>query len=198
MSKSTYLIKKLVLIAVLGASLNVVKFALMYIPNVEAVTLFIVIYTYVFGLTTSIPATLVFCVIEGFLFGFDPSWLIAYFIHWPFIAVVAAFCKLLKIKFPLLIAVIIGLATALFGFQSTFIYYWTGGAIGKPGWVDRYWMTYMAGIWFYVAEVASALVMITFLFKPLVKVLTKLKCKYYNIAESTDSPTPQKELSKEE
>ena len=179
MSKSTLLIKRLVLIAVMGASLNVVKFALMYIPNVEAVTLFIVIYTYVFGLSMSLPATLVFCVIEGFLFGFDPSWLIAYFIHWPFIALVSYGCKLLKIKNPILIAIIIGCATALFGFQSSFIYFLTGGAVGKEGWLKRYWIYYMAGIWFYVAEVASALVMVSCLFKPLTKVLTKLSDSYF-------------------
>ncbi len=179
MSKSTLAIKKTVLIAVLGASLNAVKFLLMYIPNVEAVTFLISVYTYCFGLSVGLPATLVFCTLEGFIFGFDPSWLVAYFIHFPFIAVVSYACKLLKIKNPFLIAFIIGAATALFGFQSTFVYFLIGGAIGKPDWLTRYWITYSSGAAFYIAQIVTNLVLISVAFKPATKLLNRLGDSYF-------------------
>lgn len=179
MSKTTLAIKKLVLIAVLGASLNAVKFLLMYIPNVEAVTFLVTVYTYCFGLSVGLPATLLFCTLEGCIFGFDPSWLIAYFIHFPFVSVVSYCCKLLKIKKPLIIALIIGFVTALFGFQSTFIYFLLGGAVGKPGWAERYFITYSSGAFFYIAEIVTNLILITAAFKPATKLLNRLGDGYF-------------------
>lgn len=163
----------------MGASLNAIKFCLMYVPNVEAVTLLILVYTYAFGLSVGLPATLVFCVLEGFLWGFDPSWLVAYFIHWPFISLVSYGCRLLKIKNPLLLALIIGAATALFGFQSTFVYYLTGGAVGKSGWLARYWATYAAGCWFYVTQIVCNLILVSCAFTPLYRLLVKLGARYF-------------------
>lgn len=187
MPKSTLFVKKLVLIALLGASLNAVKFCLMYIPNVEAVTLLIVVYTYAFGLSVGFPATLVFCVLEGFLWGFNPTWLVSYFIHWPFISLVTYLCKLLKLKNPLLLALIIGAATALFGLQSTFVYSLTGGAVGKPGWTERFWLTYASGAGFYIAQVATNLILISCAFLPASRLLNKLGQRYFgNSSHSVD------------
>lgn len=167
------------LIALLGASLNAVKLLLMYIPNVEAVTFLITVYTYCFGLSVGLPATLVFCTLEGFIFGFDPSWLVAYFIHFPFISIVSYACRLLKLKNPIIIALIIGAATALFGFQSTFVYFLMGGAIGKPDWLNRYWITYSSGALFYIAQIASNLILVSIAFKPAVKLLDRLGDSYF-------------------
>lgn len=167
------------LIALFGASLNAVKFCLMYIPNVEAVTLLITVYTYCFGIGVGLPATLVFCVIEGLLFGFNPSWLVAYFIHWPSIAIATFLIKKLKIKNSVLVAVIIGAVTALFGLQSTFTYFLTGGAVGKDGWVSAYWAMYISGWAFYVTQVVCNLILISVAFTPLTKLLNRLGRSYF-------------------
>lgn len=179
MSKGTLLVKKTVLIALLGASLNAVKFCLMYIPNVEAVTLLVAVYTYVFGLSVGLPAALVFCTLEGLIFGFNPSWLLSYFIHWPFISLTSYACKRLRIKNPLLLALIIGAATALFGLQSTFIYYLAGGAAGKPGWEQRFWLTYASGAPFYIAQVACNLILVSCAFIPAAGLLRRLGERYF-------------------
>lgn len=189
MPKSTLFVKKLVLIALLGASLNAVKFCLMYIPNVEAVTLLIVVYTYAFGLSVGFPATLVFCVLEGFLWGFNPTWLVSYFIHWPFISLVAYLCKLLKLKNPLLLALIIGAATALFGLQSTFVYFLTGGAVGKTGWTDRFWLTYVSGAGFYIAQTVTNLILISCAFLPASRLLNKMGQRYFGAASKSNGIT---------
>lgn len=179
MTKRTLYIRKLVLTAVLGASLNAIKFCLMYIPNVEAVTLLVVVYTYCFGASVGVPATLVFCVIEGFLFGFNPTWLVSYFIHWPAVAIVTQVLKTLKIKNSVTIAIIIGFVTALFGIQSTFTYFLLGGAVGKEGWVERFWLTYSSGWVFYVTQVACNLILIGVAFRPLAGLMEKLSDRYF-------------------
>lgn len=167
------------LIALLGASLNVIKFCLMYIPNVEGVTLLIVVYTYCFGLNIGLPATVEFCTLEGLLFGFNPTWIVSYYIHWGCVAILTHIIKLLKIKKAVSIALIIGTLTATFGLQSTFIYYLLGGAVGKANWVDRFWITYISGWAFYLTQTVCVVVMISVGFKPLSKVLDKLKNRYF-------------------
>lgn len=179
MSKSTIYIKKLVLIAMLGASLNAFKFSLMYIPNIELVTLLIVTYSYVFGINIGFLATMVFCTLEGFIWGFNPSWIFSYFIHWGFLSLVAYFLKLIKVKNSLLVALIVTIITALFSVQSTFMYYITMGAVGKIGWVDRFIKTYMSGIIFYITHVVSNFFIVLFAFKPVCIMLKKLKKGYF-------------------
>lgn len=178
MSKSTIYVKKLVLIALLGASLNAFKFCLMYIPNVEVVTLLIVAYSYVFGLGIGFPAAMVFCVLEGFIWGFNPSWLFSYFLHWGALSSVGYLLAVCKIKKPLIIAIIIAIITALFGVQSTFMYYLTGGAVGKVGWVDRYIKTYLTGTVFYITHVVSNFFILLFAFDTVKILLNKLKQSY--------------------
>ena len=179
MSKSARFVKKTVLIALLGASLNAVKFSLMFLPNIEAVTLLIALYTYCFGLGTGLSATLVFCVLEGLFWGFNPTWLIAYFIHWPFVSIVAFACKQFKISHPALLALIFGAVTALFGLQSTFIYLLLGGVIGRGGWTEKYLLVYTAGTAFYIAQVVCNLILFAVAFKPLARLLERLGRYYF-------------------
>ncbi len=179
MSKSTVYIKKLVLIALLGGSLNVAKFLFMYIPNVEVVSLLIVVYTYSFGLSVGFPATLVFCCIEGLIFGFNPTWVVSYFVHWPFLSLVTYGCRLMKIKHSFPIALVVGAVTAMFGVQSTFFYYLLGGAIGKPQWVEKMLATYISGWLFYLVQTVVNIVLVTVCFRPLTSLLTRLGDKYF-------------------
>jgi len=153
----------------------------MYIPNVEAVTLLITVYTYCFGIAIGFPAAMVFCVMEGLIFGFNPTWLVSYFIHWGFVSVAAYLIKILKIKKPILVALIMGAVTALFGVQSTFIYYLLGGAVGKAGWEKAFLATYVAGWVFYVTQVICNLVAITVFFKPLTNKLFVLGDRYFGV-----------------
>lgn len=179
MAKNLLYIKKLVLIALLGASLNAFKLVLMYVPNVEVVTLLIVTYTYAFGLSTGFFSTMVFCTIEGFIWGFNPTWIFSYYIHWGFLSLAAYFLKLMKIRKPIFIALIIAFVTSLFGVQSTFMYYLTGGAVGKSGWQARYIATYLAGATFYIVQVVSNFVILLFAFKPVCSFLGRMNAKYF-------------------
>jgi hypothetical protein len=74
---------RLTLIAVLAATLTAGKTALAFIPNVEIVTLLLILFGVVFGWRISLPAALIFCTLEIFIWGFFPVYVLLYFIYWP-------------------------------------------------------------------------------------------------------------------
>ncbi len=179
MSKNYLHIKKLVLISLLGASLTAFKFVLMYIPNIEVVSLLITVYTYAFGLGIGFFASMVFCTLEGIIWGFLPTWIIAYYIHWGFLSLTAYILKKQKIKQPIVIALFVALITSLFGIQSTFLYYLIVGGIGKLGWEDRFVATYLSGVSFYITQTIGNFVIILLAFKPLSRFMEIMKKKYF-------------------
>ena len=65
-------------VAVMSALLTALKFALSFIPNVEVVTLLIMVYAAVFGAAYALPAVLVFCAVEVAIYGAG-SWVVLYF-----------------------------------------------------------------------------------------------------------------------
>ncbi len=180
MTKSALYIRRIVLIALLGASINAFKFLLLIIPyNVEVVTLLIVVYTSTFGLGIGMGATLVFCVLEGVFWGFDPTWLVAYFIHWHVVSLCAFGVKKAGLKNPVIVAAVFAFITLCFGFQSTFTYMLTGGAVKGANLGKRYITLYASGITFYAVHIASSFLSILAGFKPLTELLGKLGARYF-------------------
>jgi len=105
--------EKLVRIALLGAVMNVAKWALSFLPNTELVSLLIVIYTLVFG-REAFWMIVVFNLIEGLQWGFG-FWWVSYMYTWPLLAaVVLIFKKLFQEEF-LLWAVVSGVFGLCFG-----------------------------------------------------------------------------------
>lgn len=82
MTENGYKIRRLVYIALMTAMLEAVKFALNSIPNVEMVTLLVIIFTRQFGWKMTLPATLIFAFIECTYWGFG-IWTVTYFYMWP-------------------------------------------------------------------------------------------------------------------
>ena len=79
---------RLVLIAFLSALLVVSKEALSVIPNVEVVTLLLLVYTKLLGFKTSIYITIIFTTIQAIIY--PPGlWIITYYIIWPILVLVA-------------------------------------------------------------------------------------------------------------
>ncbi len=79
----------IVRVAIMGAMLSALKFALSFVPNVEVVTLLIIVYGAVLGIPCALGATLVFCAIEVAIYGVQ-SWVLLYFVYWPLLAIVAS------------------------------------------------------------------------------------------------------------
>lgn len=67
------------------------------IPNVEIVTLLFVVFTLVFGWLFSFIASFFFVAIEILIWGFNPAWVILYFIYWPILVSIVGLVRLLFI-----------------------------------------------------------------------------------------------------
>lgn len=163
-------------VAVMAGLLTALKFALSFLPNVEVITLLIAVFSAVWGLKYSLPATLVFCTVEMAIYGIG-TWVPLYFIYWPLLAVIFHFA--LGGKRP---AVAMGIAlaialpmTILFGVLSASVEtLFVIGAVSADM-LGTYFVTYyFKGLWYYLVHVVSVVASIAILFIPLVKICQKI------------------------
>ena len=153
-------------VAVMSALLTALKFALSFIPNVEVVTLPLIVYAAVFGAAYTLPAVVVFCAVEIAIYGVG-SWVILYFIYWPMLAAVSCllFAKRRNIFLAVAVAVVM---SALFGVLSACcdtLYVAVGLYEGD---LAHYWLAYyVRGLYFDLVHVVSNFIVIAVLFKPL-------------------------------
>lgn len=168
MRKGFYHIKSLVLTAFCAALLTGGKMALMLVPNIEIVTLLIMLFAYAFGLRIALPATLIFCTVEGLLFGFN-YWLIAYFIHWPTIAIMTALISKFKVSKNYVYIICGVIATAFFGVTTSAIDALFATQASKINYFVMFSVIYVRGLLFYVAHVVSNIVFLTIAFPPISK-----------------------------
>lgn len=160
--------KQIAMTALAAATIEAVKFALAAIPNVEGVTLLCAVYGYCLGVG-GIVAAVVFCAIETAIYGVS-TWVISYFIHWPFIALVFALLSRLKVKNILIITLAAAVLTTLFGVQTSLV---DTGLFS--GFFDRFWerfaIIYVRGGIFYVTQIVCNIIVFPLLFRPLVKIV---------------------------
>ena len=165
----------------MAATIEAGKWALAAVPNVEVVTLFCALYGYVFG-WMGMAATMVFVWMESMIWGFN-TWVIEYIIHWG--AVCGFFWLLghLRVKNRVALTATAVVLTIAFGVQSSIIdvlvYMKDGQFFAKTAnfWY-RFGVYYMRGIWFYVAEVVTNLVVFPLLFIPLQRLLHRFGDRY--------------------
>lgn len=79
----------IVLIAFLSALLVVAKEALSLVPNVEVVTLLLIVYTRLLGFKKAIYITFIFTTIQALIYP-PHLWIITYFLIWPILVVGSA------------------------------------------------------------------------------------------------------------
>lgn len=159
-------------VAVMAAMLTALKFALSFVPNVEVVTLMIIVYGSAMGLVYALPAVIVFCTVEVAIYGVG-SWVLLYFVHWTLLAVAAS--VLLRGR-RVWLAVILGVvASMLFGVLSACCDTLFCASSLAPSRLGDYWVAYyLKGIYFDVAHVISSAVTVTVLYVPLVAVMRKI------------------------
>ena len=153
-------------VAVMSAMLTALKFALSFVPNVEVVTLLVMVYAAVFGAAYALPAVLVFCAAEVALYGVG-SWVILYFVYWPMLAAVS--CLLFAKRRNIFLAVAVAaLMSALFGVLSACcdtLYVAVGLYEGD---LAHYWLAYyVRGLYFDIVHVVSNFIVVAVLFRPL-------------------------------
>lgn len=151
------------LIGIMTATLEGGKLALFFLPNVEIVTLLIILYTLCFG-PKIFYAVITFICIEGLLYGFG-LWFIMYLYLWPLLALVTYLCR--KKTGTLFWSILSAFFGLFFGAFAALPYIIISGPSAAFAW-------WVAGIPFDIIHCISNFALALVLFSPLHKILTKL------------------------
>ena len=177
--KRQILTKDLVLTALAAALLSAGKQALASIPNVEVVTLLIMLYAACFKPQIAFTATAVFIFIECFIWGLN-TWVVAYLIHWNFVAFATfLLARVFKVKNRFIYLAFTILVTAAFGVLTTTIDAIVSASKSRFTFGAFFVVIYMRGIYFYIVHVVGNAVFNITLFAPLRDILNRLMIKYY-------------------
>ncbi|MCR4990107.1 MAG: hypothetical protein K6A38_04510 [Lachnospiraceae bacterium] len=113
-------VQRIVRIALLSAILYVCKVSLEWLPNVELVTLLVILYALTIGLD-ALYVTLIFNIIELIQWGFG-TWWIAYLYIWPLFVIISLLLKkVIKEEF-IIWAVLSGCFGLVFGALCSSVY----------------------------------------------------------------------------
>ncbi len=158
-----YPVRSIALMGVLGALLILVQVGLAVLPNIELVSLLIILYTLVFGKSAFIPV-LLFTLVEGLIYGFGMWWL-NYLYIWPILVMVALLFKSQRSSiFWAIISATFGLC---FGALCAVPYLFIGGLPSA----FAYWVQ---GIPFDLLHCFGNGLAALLLFKPLLKLFERL------------------------
>lgn len=168
-------IQDIALIGMMIAVLEVSKRALDFLPNIELVTFWVIMFTLFLG-KKAIYGVIGFTLIEGMVFGFHVWW-IMYLYEWPLLCWIT--WKFRKNESLVLWAVIAGIFGFTFGAMGSIPYFFiglsTGGVVSGLRTAFTWWI---AGIpWDMIHGVANIVVMLI-LYKPVLLVMKKMKKKY--------------------
>jgi len=164
--------KNIVLTGLLAAAMTAGKLALAFIPNVEVVTVLILVYATVFGLR-AVFAVLVFCTVEVLFYGFG-TWVFLYYIYWSALCSIA--CLLLKRPRSVAAVIYAVVMTFLFGIIDTVInvVFAVLSGFSCQESMSLFIGYYARGVWFYVVHIVSNALVVSALYRPLVSALSKL------------------------
>lgn len=147
----------------LGSLTFAAKVAMAGLPNIEPVSLFIMLYAVVFGRKCIYPIY-TYVVMEFLCYGIH-LWSINYLYVWLILAVIAWLLR--DMRNPIVWALLSGGFGLLFGFFCAPVYLFTGGI----GYAVSWWIS---GVPFDLLHAGGNFVMALVLFVPLRKLLTKL------------------------
>ena len=154
------------LFGVLGAIMFALQVAMSGLPNIEPVSLLVMVYAVVFGRKCLYPIY-VFVVMEILFFGIQ-MWNINYLYVWAILALAAWMCR--DMKHSLAWAILGAVFGLLFGALCAPVYLFSGGLAYAVSW-------WISGIPYDLAHCAGNFVMALLLFVPLRKLLETLYAK---------------------
>ena len=157
----------MVLFAVLGAMTFAAKYVMSFLPNIEPVSLMVMLYAVVFGRKGLYPIYL-YVLMEILFYGIQ-LWNINYLYVWAILAIIAFFMR--RVREPLIWAVTSGLFGLCFGALCAPVYLFTGGFSFALSW-------WLSGIPFDLLHCAGNFFMALVLFMPLRKLLDRLYHRY--------------------
>ncbi len=156
-------LRELTALAVFAALMIATQVALAQLPNIEVVTLLIILATVFLGPKTLL-AVAVFILAEGLIYGFH-IWWINYLYVWPLLVLIV--WGLRKWSHPILWAVVSGFFGLLFGTLCSIPYFITGGWGAGIGYIIQ-------GIPFDLTHSIANIALAALLYYPLEKVLAKV------------------------
>lgn len=164
MRKTGITTKDIALMGVMTATIEAAKLALFVVPNVELVTLLVILYSIHFW-KKALPAIFAFVGIECLIWGLG-LWVIMYLYIWPLLSIVVQiFRKQKSVWFWSILAGIYGL---LFGALCSIPYFFIGGIRTAVTW-------WIAGIPYDILHGISNFIICFILYYPLTKVLKKVE-----------------------
>lgn len=155
---------ELVFLAVMAALMVVSQVALSALPNIELVTLFVILTAHRFGIRALYPIY-AFVIVEGLIYGFH-IWWIVYIYIWAVLAIIV--CAVRKNSNAIVYTIIAAVYGLLFGTLSSLPYFITGGIGGGVAYI-------ISGLTFDLLHLLGNTVSVAFLFAPLNAVLNKYK-----------------------
>lgn len=166
LDKKALTVKEVALFGMLGALTFGAKFVMSGLPNIEPVSLFIMVFAVVFGLKALFPVG-IYIALEILVYGIQ-LWNINYLYIWPLLALIAWLMR--RVQEPLAWAVIAGTFGLLFGLLCAPVYLFSGGVHFAFSW-------WLSGIPFDLLHCVGNFVLVLLLFAPLRKLLTRLYAK---------------------
>lgn len=158
--------------AMLGVVMVASKEALAFLPNIELVSLFTILFTLVFRRRV-LGALAVFLLLDGLLYGFS-SWWVMYLYIWPLLALLTWLFRWMKHSWQW--AVLSGLYGLAFGTLCSLVYLPVGGLSMMAAWI-------ISGLPFDFTHAGGNFVLALLLYHPLRKVLEMLDRQTGRIAQ---------------
>ncbi len=156
-------LEMMVYLGMLTAVLEAGKMALNYLPNIEVVTLLLILYSITLGWKT-IYVAVVFTILECFVWGFG-LWTISYFYIWPGLVILVCLCK--KQQGMWFWSIFSGMFGLFFGAFCSIVYLFFGG-------IGTVFAKWVSGIPFDLIHCAGNFVLMLVLYHPLLALLKKL------------------------
>lgn len=162
-SKTKITVRDIAITGMMIATIEVAKNALAFIPNVELVSLLVILFTLYFGkkILFVIPA---FILLEGCIYGFG-LWWIMYLYVWPLLALITYIMR--KQESVWVWAIMSGSFGLAFGALCSIPYIVLSGPKAAFAW-------WVSGIPFDILHCVSNFVLCLVLFNPLSKVMRKM------------------------
>ncbi len=170
MDKGKLILREVVLFGILGSLTFAAKVAMSGLPNIEPVSLFIMLFAVVFGKKCVYPMY-IYVVMEMLVYGLN-IWSVNYLYVWAVLALAAWWLR--DMRSPVGWAVLGGGFGMLFGLLCAPVYL----VIEGPAFALSWWIS---GIPFDVAHCIGNFVIVLVLFVPLRKLLERL---YQNMGKS--------------
>ena len=163
MDKLKLSVREIALFGILGALTFGLKFAMSWLPNIEPVSLLVMLYAVVFGRKCLYPIYL-YVTLENLVYGIQ-LWNINYLYVWAILALLAWLLR--KSGSPLAWAILSGVFGLFFGLLCAPVYLVSGGV----GFAISWWAS---GIPYDLLHCAGNFAMALILFVPMRKLLERL------------------------